>query len=105
MEIYLPTLEAKMTALVVVFRFIVFAIMVAGFILTMSSDRMTGAAIFKPIVKAIIIVAAIAYMDVWFPKIESTFMVVASYVDPGYNEHPDRKSTRLNSSTDRKSVV
>ena len=99
MEIYLPTLEAKMTALVVVFRFIVFAIMVAGFILTMSSDRMTGAAIFKPIVKAIIIVAAIAYMDVWFPKIESTFMVVATYVDPGYNEHPTSAANTIREST------
>ena len=80
MEIYLPTLEGKMTALVVVLRFIAFAIMVAGFVCAMSSDRMTGTALLRPFVQAIIIVAAIAYMDVWFPKVENVFMVVANYV-------------------------
>ncbi len=99
MEIYLPTLEGKMTALVVVFRFIVFAIMVAGFVLTMTSERMTGAALLRPFVKAILIVAAIAYMDVWFPKVEGVFMVVANYVDPGYNEHPTSAANTIREST------
>lgn len=99
MEIYLPTLEAKMTALVVIFRFIAFAIMVAGFVFAMSSERMTGTAFLRPFVKAIIIVAAIAYMDVWFPKVEGVFMAVANYVDPGYNDHPTSAANTIREST------
>lgn len=88
-----------MTALVVVLRFIAFAIMVAGFVCAMSSDRMTGTALLRPFVQAIIIVAAIAYMDVWFPKVENVFMVVANYVDPGYNEHPTAAANTIREST------
>lgn len=99
MEIYLPTLEAKMTALVVAFRFIVFAIMVAGFVFTMTSDRMMGAALFQPLVKAVLIVAAISYMDVWFPKVEGVFMTVANYVDPGYSANPTAASDTIREST------
>src|SRR5882762_7661802 len=61
MEIYLPTLEGKVTALVVAFRFVVFAMMVAGFVFAMSSGRASGASLFKPLLKAVVIVAAIAY--------------------------------------------
>lgn len=99
MEIYLPTLEGKMTALVVALRFIVFAIMVAGLIFTMGSGRTSGAGLFKPLLKAIVIVAAIAYMDVWFRKAEWAFLQVADYVDPGYNDHPLSAANTIREST------
>lgn len=99
MEIYLPTLEAKMTALVVAFRFVVFAIMVGGFLFAMGSGHASGAAFFKPLVKAIVIVAAIACLDLWFPKVEWFFLTVADYVDPGYNEHPASSANTIREST------
>lgn len=99
MEIYLPTLEGKMTGLVVTLRFIVFAIMVSGFIFTMSSGRTSGVGLFKPFIKGIVIVAAIAYMDVWFRKAEWAFLTVADYVDPGYNDHPTSAANTIREST------
>lgn len=99
MDIYLPTLETKMRALVVAFRFIVFAIMVVGFLFSVSAGRTSGATFFKPFVRAIVIVAAIAYMDLWFPKTETIFLTVADYVDPGYNEHPASSANAIREST------
>ena len=99
MEIFLPTLESKMVALVAAFRFIVFGIMVAGLIACMVKSQGGGAGLFAPFVKAIIIVAAIAFMDVWFPKTEQVFLAVAEYIDPGYNENPTSASQTIREST------
>lgn len=99
MEIYLPTLESKMVALVGAFRFIVFAIMVVGLVAHAASGRAHGTALFTPFVKAIIIVAAVAYMDSWFPKVEQVFLTVAEYINPGYNEHPTAASDTVREST------
>lgn len=100
MEIFLPTLENKMTALVVAFRFIVFAMMVGGFLFTFASHRMhSGAGLLVPIAKAIVIVAAIAYMDQWFPKVERTFMDVATYIDAGYKDNPTSSADAIREST------
>ena len=99
MEIFLPTLETKMTALVVAFRFIVFAIMVVGLVAYASSARGQSAGMLVPLAKAIVIVAAIAYMDTWFPKVESVFLSVADYINPGYNEKPTAVSDTIREST------
>src|ERR1700682_4307167 len=99
MEIYLPTLEGKMTALVVIFRFIVFAIMVAGLVFAMSSGRGSGVSLFRPLVKATIIVAALAFQDAWFPQVEKLFLDVANYIDPGYNDHPTSAANTVREST------
>ncbi len=99
MEIYLPTLEEKMTALVVAFRFVVFAIMVAGLIGYAASGRVQGAGFFGPLFRAILIVTVIAYQDVWFPKTEDAFLSVAEYVNPGYNEHPTSAADTIREST------
>ena len=99
MEIFLPTLEEKMVALVGVVRFIVFAIMVVGLIAFASSPRAGSTALLAGIAKAIVIVAAIAFMDSWFPKVEDTFLVIAEYVDPGYNENPTSASQTIRNST------
>lgn len=99
MEIFLPTLEEKMVALVGVFRFIVFAIMVVGLIAFASSPRTGSTALLAGLAKAIVIVAAIAFMDSWFPKVEDTFLVIAEYVDPGYNENPTSASQTIRNST------
>jgi hypothetical protein len=98
MDIFLPTLESKMIALVSAFRFIVFAIMVVGLIACMVKQRGDSAGLFAPFVKAIIIVAAIAYMDVWFPKTEQVFLSIAEYIDPGYNENPTSASQTIRQS-------
>lgn len=99
MEIFLPTLESKMVALVTAFRFIVFAIMVAGMIAYASSARTGSNGLLRMIAKAVIIVAAIAFMDSWFPKVEQVFLAVAEYVDPGYNEDPTSASQTIRNST------
>src|SRR5437763_1058807 len=99
MEIYLPTLEEKIVGLVVAFRFIVFAIMVAGPVAYASKSGAQGAQLFAALAKAIIIVAAIAYMNVWFPKVEKTFLNIAEFIDPGYNEDPTSASQAIREST------
>ncbi len=99
MEIFLPTLETKMVALVGAFRFVVFAIMVAGLIAHAASARTGSRGLFGVLAKAIVIVAALAFMDTWFPKVEQVFLSVAEYVDPGYNENPTSASQTIREST------
>lgn len=99
MEIYLPSLESKMVTLVGAFRFIVFAIMVVGLIAYAASPRTGGANLFAVLAKAIVIVAAVAFMDSWFPKVEQIFLHVAEYVDPGYNAKPTSASDTIREST------
>lgn len=88
-----------MTAIVVAFRFVVFAIMVAGLIGYAASGRAQGAGLFGPILRAVLIVAVIAYQDVWFPKVEDAFLSVAEFVDPGYKEHPASSADAIRAST------
>jgi hypothetical protein len=98
MEIYLPSLEAKMIELVFVLRFIVFAILVGGLIFH-AAGQTNGAGIVKTLAKAIVIVAAIATMDQWFPKVERTMIDIANFVDPGYEENPTSSSDAIRAST------
>ncbi|MEO6994870.1 MAG: hypothetical protein ABI273_14780 [Lacunisphaera sp.] len=88
-----------MTALVAAFRFIVFAIMVIGLMAHMGAARTQGVALFAPLVRAIIIVTALAYLDVWFPKVDQTFLTVADYINPGYNNNPTGVSDTVREST------
>lgn len=99
MDIFLPTLETKMVALVAAFRFIVFAIMVAGLIGHAASPRTGSTGLFVSLAKAIVIVGAIATMNLWFPKVEQMFLAIAEYVDPGYNENPTSASQTIREST------
>jgi hypothetical protein len=99
MEIYLPTLEAKIVALVGTFRFIAFAIMVIGLVAYAASPRTGNTGLFVAIAKSVVIIAAIAYMPLWFPKVEQTFLAIAEYIDPGYNEHPTAASDTVREST------
>lgn len=99
MEIYLPTLESKMVALVGALRFIVFAIMVAGLIAYAAGQRTGSVGLLSIFAKAIVIVACIAYMDTWFPKVEQVFLHVAEFVSPGYNENPTSASDTIRDST------
>lgn len=99
MEIYLPTLESKMVGLVGAFRFIVFAIMVVGLIAYAASPRTGGVGLLAVLAKAIVIVAAVAFMDAWFPKVEAVFLEVAEQIDPGYNENPTSASQTIREST------
>ena len=99
MEIFLPTLETKMTALVGALRFIVFAIMVVGFVAFAASQRTGSTGLFITFAKAIVIVAAVAFLDQWFPKIEGFFLDVANYVDPGYKENPTSSADTIREST------
>lgn len=99
MEIYLPTLEAKMLALVGAFRIIVFAIMVVGLVCYVGTGNPTGTSIVKTLAKALVLVAAIATMDRWFPRTEEIMLAVAEYVNPGYNESPDSAASTIREST------
>lgn len=99
MEIYLPTLEEKIIALVAAFRFVVFGIMVVGLVAYAAKSSVQSSQLFVAIAKAIVIVAAIGYMNVWFPKVEDTFLVIAEFVDPGYNENPTATADKVREST------
>ncbi len=98
MEIYLPSLEAKMIELVFVLRFIVFAILVGGLIFY-ASGQPTGAGLAKTLAKAVVIVAAIATMNQWFPKVERLMIDIANFVDPGFEENPTSSSDTIRAST------
>ena len=99
MEIYLPTLQAKMIELVAAFRIVVFAIMVVGLVCYVGMGSPTGTSIVRTLAKALIIVAAIATMDRWFPKTEGIMLDVAEYLNPGYNERPDAAASTIREST------
>ena len=99
MEIFLPTLESKIVALVGALRFVVFAIMVVGLVAYAASPRTGGIGLLGVLAKAVIIVAAIAFMDQWFPKVETFFMDVANYIDPGYKENPTSSADTIREST------
>ena len=87
-----------MVALVIAFRFIVFAIMVGGLIFYVSSQP-SGIGIVKILAKAIIIVAAVATMDQWFPKVERAMIEIAEFIDPGYEENPTSSADAIREST------
>jgi len=99
MEIFLPTLESKMVALVGALRIVVFAIMVVGLIAYAASPRTGSTGLLLTLGKAIVIVAAVAFMDQWFPKVETFFMDVANYIDPGYKENPTSSADTIRQST------
>jgi len=99
MEIYLPTLEAKMIALVAAFRIIVFAIMVVGLVCYVGTGNPTSGGIVRTLAKALVLVAAIATMDRWFPRTEEIMLAVAEYVNPGYNESPDSAANTIRETT------
>jgi hypothetical protein len=88
-----------MVALVAAFRFIVFGIMVVGLIAYAASGRGHTTGLFLPLAKAIVIVAAVAYMDAWFPKAEQVFLSVAEYINPGYSTNPTGVSDTIREST------
>ncbi len=99
MEIFLPTLESKMIALVGALRIVVFAIMVVGLVAYAASPRTGATGLLAILAKAIVIVAAVAFMDQWFPKVEAMFMDVANYIDPGYKENPTSSADTIREST------
>lgn len=98
MEIYLPTLEEKMAMLVLAFRFIVFAIMVGGLIFY-AAGQPSGQGMVRTLAKAVVIVAAVATMDQWFPKVERTMIEVANFIDPGYEDNPTSSADTIRAST------
>lgn len=99
MDIYVPTLEAKILGLVMAFRIIVFALMVAGLIFHVSMGSPTGTSLIRTLAKALVIVAAIATMDRWFPKTEELMLSIAEYVNPGYTQEPDSAASTIREST------
>jgi hypothetical protein len=99
MEIYLPSLQAKIIELVAAFRIIVFAIMIVGLVCYIGTGNQTGTSIVRTLAKAMVIVASIATMDRWFPRTEDIMLAVAEYVSPGYNESPDSAASTIREST------
>ncbi len=99
MEIYLPTLEEKIITLVGALRFIVFAIMVVGLVACASRGNAQGSQLFGAIVKAMLIVAAIASMNLWFPRVEQVFLDIAAFIDPAYADNPASASQAIREST------
>jgi hypothetical protein len=99
MDIFLPTFQSQIIALVGTLRFIVFAIMVVGLIVYAASPRTTGLSLLAPLAKAVLIVTAIATMDQWFPMLDTSFLQVADYVDPGYTQNPTAAAESVRAST------
>lgn len=100
MEVFFPSLESNIIALVGTMQYIVFAIMVVGLIVYAASPRSSAGSLVVPLGKAILIVAAIAFMNQWFPQLDSGFLQVADYVDPGYSQNPTAAAESIRSSTD-----
>jgi hypothetical protein len=88
MEFVIPLLESKIRTLAVAFRFVVFAMLVAGLIVHMSRRQYHGSDLVRPLARAIVITAAIAAMSWWFPLAENTFLAAAGFINENYNENP-----------------
>lgn len=99
MEIYLPTLEEKILTLVESLRFIVFGITVVGVVTYAARHSGDGIQLFRLLAKAVVVVAAIAYIHVWFPRVEQLFLDIAVFVDPQYNENPTSASDTIRAAT------
>jgi hypothetical protein len=100
MEVFFPSLESNITALVGTLSYIVFAIMVVGLIVYAASPRTSEMSLLMPIAKAVLIVAAISTMNQWFPMLDTSFLQVANAVDPGYTTSPTAAAESIRSSTD-----
>lgn len=88
-----------MTALVEAFRFLVFVIMVIGLIAHMAGERTQGVNFLRPLAKAVVLVTLIAYLDQWFPKLDTGFLAIADYINPGYTSSPTAASDTVREST------
>jgi hypothetical protein len=55
--------------------------------------------LFTAIAKAVLVIGAIAYMNVWFPKVERVFLDIAGFIDPSYTENPASASQAIREST------
>jgi hypothetical protein len=99
MEVFLPTLEENMRALVSAFRFVVFAIMVVGLIAQIAHRSSHGVGVIAPLVRAVMIVVAIAYLDRWYPRVEQGFLFVATFIDTNYAENPTAAADVVREST------
>ncbi|OAM87906.1 hypothetical protein OH491_09310 [Termitidicoccus mucosus] len=99
MNLVLPILENKITAMVTAFRFVVFAMLVAGLIARMSRHHYNNSELVRPLARAITIVALVSSMNWWFPLMENTMLAAASYIDPHYNDNPARASEELRAGT------
>lgn len=100
MEVFFPSLQSNITALVGTLSYIVFAIMVIGLIVYAASPRTSEMSLLVPIAKAVLIVVAISTMSQWFPMLDTSFLQVADAVDPGYTTSPTAAAESIRSSTD-----
>ncbi|MDR0353327.1 MAG: hypothetical protein LBI02_08265 [Opitutaceae bacterium] len=99
MDLVLPILENKITAMVTAFRFVVFAMLVVGLIARMSRHHYHNSELVRPLARALVIVALVSSMNWWFPLMEKTMLAAASYIDPHYNDNPTRASDELRAGT------
>lgn len=88
-----------MTTLVEAFRFLVFVIMVIGLIAHMAGERMHDVSFLRPLAKAVVLVTLIAYLDQWFPQLDTGFLAIADYINPGYTANPTVASDTVREST------
>lgn len=88
-------LETKIQALIVAFRFIVFAMMVIGLIVQMSRAQYHNTDFIRPVARALTVTALIASMGWWFPLIENTLWATADYINPEYSESPSRAADQI----------
>lgn len=88
MDSFLPLFEARMQTLAVAFHFVVFAMLVVGLIVHLSLRHHHGGDLIRPLVRAIIIISAVAAMSWWFPLVENTFLAAADYINASYRENP-----------------
>jgi hypothetical protein len=100
MEVFFPSFESNITALVGTLSYIVFAIMAVGLIIYAASPRTSEMSLLMPIAKAVLILVAISTMSQWFPVLDTSFLQVADAVDPGYTTNPTAAAESIRSSTD-----
>ncbi len=95
MNFILPLLENKIQTLITAFRFVVFAMMVAGLVVQVNRPQYHSTDFIRPVARAITITALIASMGWWFPLVENTLTGAADYINPEYSDNPTRAADTI----------
>lgn len=95
MENFAPGLWDSVLTLTEAFRFVLFFVCVAGFMLQVHQARAEQDSLLVPVMRAIVVIGLIATLPHWFELAEKLFLELADVVQEGYREHPMRAAVLL----------
>jgi hypothetical protein len=90
MENFAPGLRDSVLTLTEAFRFVLFFVCVAGFMLQVHQARAEQDSLLAPVLRAIVVIGLITTLPHWFELAEKVFLALADLVQEGYREHPMR---------------